>query len=463
MTYRVRLAMLGREWDIEQGDPAMVDDLPIVMDGMSLAWSYGNPSVYPEQPQPVTLAFQLLYERSALATDLVIGAAVDLEVFTDAYPGYLPDVPATASFTGRVGAVSAAPDELGILYTVVATDVTAQLGEHLVGDTPWPAEGLQSRINRVAAAAGIVGDLATDTDTTGGSPVAARDVDAQNALELLTGYLRQWPFSSLVYRQPHRQVLTGHVSEPGDAYELVPVPDHIIQGRYPGRLNSDGVLHFVREGPSGGLGCWVLDAAWVDFAAVWQQTKGANPNTVVVAGDAGTAIATTGETPTVAASLTGVELTDLDDMALLAQMYLPGTTQQSAWTVDTFTLLGLEGMDLGAGMLLLSSRDDAFDAQLTLTGVVVIDGIPAEQTPVFQYPNGTAFYAGLLNGATLTIMDGEWSIGFQVRPDVPRPPPEGDGFAVTWADLAADVPGLTWAEMDPVFTWADARLIGREG
>lgn len=468
-TYHVDLTVAGHAWSIDRGDVPTMDDLTtgLVLDGLSLQWSYGSPGLFPDQPQPVTLALQLLFSASFLADDVVIGAAVALTFLTDAYPDAGdPSTYATATFSGRIGTVSAAPHRLGVLYTVVCTDITAQLGESFVGDTPWPAEPMLTRINRIAALAGLPA-LWVDSDTHGGSPLAARDVDAQPALELLTTYLRQWAYDSPLDNDPHRLILTGHINPPDDVYQLVELPEHITLGRYPGRLHADGTISFVREGvPGVGIAPWVLDAAWLDFAAVWTQTKGRAPNAVVVTGPGGAAVASTGEEPLVASRL-DTELTDVDDAALVAQMYLPDTTQQAAWTVDSFRLYGdLDDVNLGSGQLMLSGAGDGVvtgpqRVAETLTGVVVVDNIPATQTPVFQFQDSRAFYAGRLTGATLTIQGGRWFVDFTLRPDIPRPPRAGDGAAVTWAAVAADVPALTWAEVDSVYTWADVRLIGR--
>lgn len=455
LDYTVELGLGAVTWTVGRGDPA--DFGPV--DGLSIGWAYPEGSgLFPPQPEPVTAAFGIVAEDSTtLAADLRIGAPVTIT---------LTMANMTAEFYGRVAEATAQPIDLtiagvpvqAILYSVSAVGYDADPAELVVGSAPWPAEDTLARLDHIMTAAGY----AVMLDHPPGAiavPVAARDIDARSVSELLAHYTTQYPLRSTLDPEAHRAVIAGQI-DGTTPVQLVEIPDHITAGRYPAKLSVSGTLSFTANALTGADAPMVLDAHWLDFDAKWTASKAANPNAIVVIGDVvGTVTTTAGLTPVVTEQLNGVDLTDPADAALVGAMYLPDATEQATWTVDTFRLMAyLDVVDLGEpdATLILSPTRVAD----VLTNVVVIDNIPGTQNPVPQYlTGGDSYYAGMLISAQLVIRDKRVTVDFKLRPDIPPPPAAGDGFAMSWANAATNLPALTWALIDSSITWADARLI----
>lgn len=465
--FSVALEVGGHNWFVDQGDVPSMDQLSegIPLDGMHVGWAYTDDGgLFPSQPQPVTFSLSVLFERAYNASGIALGASVAMELGTPA----VTDNP-TATFEGVIGALSVRPHEFGVVYSFTAVDCTAGLAELRVGDTPWPVEDIQARLLRIGSVITPAFEM-FDPPVVGADAVllAARDVDAQPALDLFTKYLRQWPARTTLDPDPHR-IIVQAVPQPAAPIQLhlVELPDHITHGRYPGVLGAAGTISFTRAVLSGAgrLEPWVLEAGWLEFDAEWTQAKGTNVTRVEVSNDAlGIVPASRNELPVVTAAVDGVELTDRSQMAELAAMYLPDTTGQAGWTVDKFRLLGsAPGVDLGSVPLIIGRLQSEFEplTDQVLTGVVVIDNIPAEQTPAFQYPSGDAYYAGMLTGCELTVADGTWTAEFTLRPDIPPPPVAGDGDALTYNGVTAAYPALLIQDVDQPLTIADARLLRR--
>lgn len=92
-------------------------------------------------------------------------------------------------FSGSVSDVVVSPwgNQVSTAVDVTAMDIGAQLGNTVVGDTPWPVQTVATRANRIAQLAGITTTPRIRIDTPlDALQVSARDVDAQPAQQLLS-------------------------------------------------------------------------------------------------------------------------------------------------------------------------------------------------------------------------------------------------------------------------------------
>jgi hypothetical protein len=90
------------------------------------------------------------------------------------------------AFSGAVSDVKAVPDSGGLLYTVTAADLGADLGNKVIGDEAWPVQTIATRADRIAQLAGITTTPRLRIDPPlDALQVSYRDVDAQPAYALL--------------------------------------------------------------------------------------------------------------------------------------------------------------------------------------------------------------------------------------------------------------------------------------
>jgi hypothetical protein len=441
--WHVDLDIGGLTWSIDKADPADYGPL----DGLRIGWRYPDSDIYPTQPEPVTATIRLLVADIAdLVPTIDEGSPVTIEV-TGAV---------TASFVGRVAEMEAVPvkrtfggvELFLMLVTFRCVDHTVDRAADQIGGELWPAEDTTDRLARIFTAAGLTGTVIPAGDPV---PVAEREAKADNAKNLIEHYLEQWPLVTASLPDPHRAILAP------DGETLVEIPAYTTGGRLPAELQADGTLIINPVPPVGStLTPWLWNARQILFEATWSRLKQNGATAVAVAGEqVGLIVDDSGVVPRVTATIDGADLTDPEDAATLAHMYRANVDDNGAWVADGFTFLAyLDGSPLAETSPIL----DASNAADVLTGTVTIYNIPATQNPAHP---GADWYAGTLSAAELTITDGKPYLTFTLRPDIPRPPND-DPIALTWDDLkAAPYAGLTWDDLDPNITWADARLLRR--
>lgn len=481
MSYRTVVRINGRTWTADPADPADPADLSWLAGEAVWSWAAGG-EVTPDQPEPVQCQVQLhAVEQLALQ----LGDAIECRLYVpELLPGYAVPV---AQLQGRITELAATPATLppaapggasrpGRVYAITAVDYVPDLAELYVGETPWPAEGINVRLGKIAAAAGIPGLGATDVSGAGASlptaVVRARDVDAQTALDLVTGLTGQAPSPSLMggprarggVGPTARGILAPYVPAGADAptswaLDFLPRtgPDASF---YPARFGA---------GPAGyGLtfdtadSGWQLDAGNVDRAATWTRRKDGQPNRAVVTGTYSTDTEPSSVTVDVAAAgrppvtvQLETQLRDRDDAARMGLMYLPETDNADGWAVERFTFHA--DRDPGALAPAWFPRHDVVpttalpvNRALCYARPVVVFGIDPQLTP-----NGRSFVAGQLVEVRMRLAAGSLAVEFAVRRTLPEP---DTATALRVQDVPA---GVRVDQLDPEPSVFDYRLVRR--
>lgn len=450
-SYRVRVG--SHEWAASSGDPAEYGPV----DGLSIIRKLVEDSpLWPAQLDTAECRFQLIVASMADVSDVAVGTPVLVEIQRPA------GGPVREAFTGRVADLSATPHKLGMLLTLACLDYTGDLRNITVGAEPWPVETIFQRVTRIMGLAGQPAPVPLALPPGSGvmplaSPsVAARDVDAQNAYDLVQHYLDQWPVdygyaaTSVQYRGRGRMNLSAQTDANGVLTGWLLVPQ-LERPYYAGPLvltNVAGVWRPVVDADSPNTDPVVLMADEVDVSSTYAITKQDSVTRVTVSGDkfivsgVPTPVVVSASLdvdPPVVATLDGVEITDPGTAAVLAAMYLPGEVPVSRWIADSF-LWHLELADVGR--------------TIPDIGVVVTVGgiVPA------QNPNGQAWFTGQLAAHTFTLADKRPTYLFQLRrPDWTA---GNQSDLVTWQSaVLTQVGGPTWATIDPSLTWDDMRLL----
>lgn len=207
----------------------------------------------------------------------------------------------------------------------------------------------------------------------------------------------------------------------------------------------------------------VISADHVDFSARWSQSKAVDPDTVTVTGqfiDTATGALVTAVTVAapdavpISASFP-CDATALDTAENFGRANLR-SDDSDQWIADAFTWyadqdpwpLIADGCWFIDGLSVLASRYP-----------VVVDGIDATKTPT-----GLDWYAGRLRSATFTLAKGRYTVSFQLQRSLLRPQnysaPSHGVATLSWEDIAAGpAAGATWDDLDPAYSWFDARLL----
>jgi hypothetical protein len=156
-------------------------DLSCLVDQVSIAHGRGDPSGQPEASS-ATIDFTATRDEP-LPPQVDIGSVVVVSTLT-------PEGGSTR-FTGRVTDIALGWDDAGVetpdagVGQIIAVSVLADLGRRVVGSEPWPVELDGARISRVADLAGM--PLDARWSDPGTVSILARDVDAQQALDVMHG------------------------------------------------------------------------------------------------------------------------------------------------------------------------------------------------------------------------------------------------------------------------------------
>lgn len=432
-------------------------------DGLTIVQPPNDGEIYPAPPAMRECNFGIVAESFADYPDLVIGAPV--YVIYQSPHDYAYSY--AALFTGRIAALSMTPHKKGVIFNVGCVDYRADLAETIVGDTPWPEETVWARMTRIFAAMGVnlpgkpqarIGGVLYPA--IGDGPViAARDVDAQPALDVINDTLKNWPLLFPGSTVPGTgsgegaglgyglAVLTANVD--GVTHDLNPVNPWVLATYFENNHYTGVAVLGTRAGKRAlvvdpdlpGNDGQVIDACAVDFSATYSLTKVDAVNTVTVTGPGVggvTPFAVTATDPTEDVKVAATIETDLVSSAVgltLANMYLPAETPTAAdkWTVDQFTIL-----------------TEYYPGRVDQpAGVVAVAPIP-----VHQSPQGREWYATEVNGWALTVENARPVFTIQTSPF--RRAADRGGFMLAWS--SAPVVGVTWNDLHPRDTWDDYRL-----
>lgn len=275
---------------------------------------------------------------------------------------------------------------------------------------------------------------------------------------------RAWPFGNIA-TNPWRVEWVSRRYLSTDA-----VVGTILPGRF-AELTT-GVYGVVLDPANGtpGEGGIGLSADYLDREASWTYDKGVDPNTVtsprtfppdywtsVGVDDYWTYGPVTGMVTVstraegdaiVSADLSDHRLDDPTHAVWAARMYTEGNTIARPWRA--------------AGFRWFASSDPQWPVNRSLFPFSNLfgsfsDPVFIADIPPTQLPSGGTMYAGTLRGATWRFERGEFVIDLELYPRLGDPVP-GDTGELTWDDLAADFPAVTWDQLDPAQSWDDYRI-----
>lgn len=491
--YRIHLRVGPYSWDRESTDaPGYGIAAPV-----KIGWSVPEDKPWPAHPNPIEAEFSVIVATTADVPLLDIGATVSLRIFIDPPGAFIfPEVFGEASpvepiawFAGRVAEIEASPHGLGMLYQVKCVDYTVDLQEKLAGTVAYPQEPSAVRIDRIATELGIPSPWTVEDPL---DPlvtlVAARDAAPAPGRDLLIEYLDQIQYQAVVgeLEGGKKWHLTPNLDEDTVAHTYTlntvqPFKLRAARKRSPVGWNNfpaafiDGANGWrpevdadtVSEVPSipGLPAAYIgtIDAAdlvGLD-AAHWTRLKGDAIDTVTVTA-AGTTVTRQHSAPIPVRYSVDTTLANGFDADDLADFLLPPEGEPRLWSVDEFVLL-----DTAPKYVTLLKRwFGTPDGGLFPLGqpVIAVDNIPAARNP---HPNPDPWYAGVLDACSITIENRHYRHRFRLKALIPRPDLRTTLAAADYLSYAAldAVPAwsaITYADLDPAFTYYDYRLVRKQ-
>lgn len=463
MTWRAEITLGPYTWTIDEDDTADPDN-PGPLAGLRIGWTMPDGDLYPTQPDPVSCSMALIVPDIADVEELDIGSAAAVDV-SDATGG-----PVVFEFRGRLTDLKAVAHARGVHLSLIALDHT--LDERRTGFTAAGDDVASNHIGALFAAVGLdEPTLPYPGGTVGmrmeaGEPRSLPEALAPILLSMVGG--STWPDVEGNARTILAPLVDGLAPVDPDPFVLDELPERSpepVTGVFGPTAGGYGI-DLAADAAAG-----VLDAAFVDAAAVWIRNKWLAVNQVDVTyrdvGDVEATIrAATGETPIVSARIDtpivpgfGIDIEAAAQR--VADYYLPEHVGNK-WTVERFTWQlsrhiddgGIDLSDVGPGwMPVHTAAEDDPIRTLAYRRVVAVVGIPEHQNPA-----AGGIYAGRLVGAELTVNGrGELTLAFSLRRHLPKSTSTVD--VLTPAGLAASAyNGVTVADLDPDFTVYDYRL-----
>lgn len=497
--WTVDLAVAGNSWTVTNLDPAT----PGPAAPLTLRHALPDDQLWPSQPLPMVATFGLVVASAAELVDVVEGADVHI-AFT------APPNPDPVYFDGDVSDVEIDPVRFrpdpddptvvdGVRVSVTAIGYLAQLWEEPTtideGNGDPDNNGTSFAFNRLNAM--FTGEEAAAPPPFTWPDEAPDMVPVPNPSNLAPSWLwNQFPLTSMAPLNVAGEAMGPHIdailrvrlwatSPTGDVADLLPPKRIILEANvdpvtralespnaWKAALVSNQVpvpaaadLELTPTGwgvvvdpDAGGA---VISAGRVERDIRFVQRKRANVSRVIVPyfdsldAKVHSLSSTNGKTPTVQATLPGEggdlpatarlptnlvdgsgEYPDTPNHAIrrVADFYLP-EGHVDAWGVDTVTWR--------------LDRDTAGRTPPALGSLVVIAGVPESQNP-----NGRTWVSGIVKSWTLTLPDA--TVELDLLPSVGKEVPDPAGDRLTWAELPA---GVTWDQLRPDHTWADADLL----
>lgn len=472
MTWRVTVSIKNgtdtHAWSRDDSDPPDYG----VTDGLTITRGLDEDTPWPAHPRPATSTFGIVAATAADIPGVVLGARVSVNYFS-------PRGAATpvATFDGRISDVSMVPNDLGVLASVTCVDYLPDLAEAQVGLAARPAESSTARFLAFWAEAQADNGAIPDPSHVGPGTIAygpghgwqdpgwpfaasaAAVTDPQRAaraadnpttlLDAVLKLLESWAEDLAAVGKPgqgrywltQRMAATSGISTPRllEYFYLVGVRSQPGAQFLPGVFGDDGT----------GYGVVVPDNDPADFPAnisanllarniKWTAAKGKVVNRTRITGAWGTtqAGASNGDTPPVVFSLETDLAVKNDDGERVADMYLPAS-DPAPWLAED------------VGWQLWADTDGRTPPELgTLVGLAPI--------PLASTPLARPYYAALVGGWTLTMVGDRPTLELSLLSSVPR---TSTSLALTWDDLAANHPTVTWDDLNARDTWDDYRLL----
>jgi hypothetical protein len=502
-------------------DPANNEDTWFLIDpglrlagSASITWQYPDGG-YPGQLDPETATFSLwsvdatylpaISQGDAFSVELARPTTLDLDPQT-AVPyitveGFAQD-PTMRPAVGRLRSGR----KRGVLVDVVVTDVRAQLGETLVGATPFPT--YQEALDRLLALAQAGGfNLSVLSPYLLTNLLGPVDVDNQPALDLLYAVLNGSPWSEAlpvlrgVLKRPIEVDTFGYGTGLGENawrypdqeaalfYYLQLLNTVTTVAAQPYRWTVDaGVLHAVPvANPTAISRRLVIPGRAVTLDGIsWRKSRADSTNQVRLGGinADGSEASSVAEhadlveryrpnVRDVASQSLGHYSDGTDALAAVAQTLLPDwDSAKPAWTLPAFTVdldaLTSDELTAIAGKLY---PHKVYDPAARASGSFSVDGTTAMDIPVTLLGVDEAYQVtgepdvhGSLVGGAFTIAGGRLTFTGQLSSrvattstDHPTATTGARARAASWA--AAQLRGGA-VHVDPKLTYRDARLIG---
>lgn len=478
-------------WSINRGDPP---NLPEILDGLTFGWQFAESNLWPLQPDPIEASLSIIAEDAADLVGIDRGTPILIRVWAGVVVD--ADEEDSVTFFGRVTDATGRPikfghpttgdDVDGWLLDLQCIDLLPDLGERIITGYYAALGAIRYCVEDYFALAGVVPPDWSD----GG--------DGGTLISPPFGFIE--PTDLMSYIDPllasyaDGGIITGDAADDANHYKYVtsgwrrgivrPNLDPVlgtVDPDVPWRIEwvsrrhgavpvlgtpslpavftdlGGGVYGLQLEAPPVGVedASIVIDADYLAYDATWTRSKFDDPNTVTISNSIAEAPWISVEEsnrlpdePLVAAAITESR-TDATTATRAAAMYLDDSTNDAViWSASGFRWY--------------ASRDPQWPVKRSLfpdtrtfgqyAAPIVITGIPASQRP-----DDRPWYVGVPRSVAWTFQRGEFDISFDLYPRIPRPVIEAD-TGLTWADLAADFPAVTWANLDPSFAWVEYRL-----
>jgi hypothetical protein len=489
--YRVEVDAGPYSWITEAGDVADYG----LADPLNVGWALpGNDPLFHSQPEPMVCSFSVVEPTMADLAGLARGTTVLVKVWgwppgtvnphADTVPSGMPpgdldtvEYTPLVIFRGRIADVDARPHRLGMIATCACVDFTVDLAESTIGAGDWPAEPVEDRLDRMFTEAGVLPP--TDMLLVGFGMAArtASPGDARSLVWKVADYLTltpDEPFGVYHYMTTRYTAgfLDGVTPDPLSPYAIpwvlaryasgddgqMPRLPGVFAETQPGLWGVDIVEDAGRRAP-------VISADHVDFDSKWNQSKRTEPDTITLTGaflDPVTGIIhdswTVAEPDAVpiAAQIPA----EFDSVYTAQDFGLANLSSGDSdnWNADTFTWYADQDpwpmIAAGGGWFIEGAHPTAPREP------VVVDGIDPDKNPT-----GTDWFAGRLASAIFTLSGGHYTVAFKLRRSLLRPqvfdvsiPGEGT-HTCSFQDLKAAHPLLDWDDLDPTYSWFDARLL----
>lgn len=352
------------------------------------------------------------------------------------------------SFSGAVSDVKAVPDGAGLLYTITAADLAADLGNTVIGDTPWGNQTVTARANRVAELAGITTTPRVRVDPPlDALRVAGRDVDAQPAAALLQDLATTaggvlWAATHAVtgaflwIENPDNRAAVAQLEMVGGIVTITGAAANVTTVSA-----CDLLLEPVAWLQDTGDVATVVAVTWLEEGSDGSGEPTTTERTVTVADQ--DSIDGTGGKPKLGTRRLSIstELSIEADAIAYANRAL-AQARAVGWRVEGLTL------DTATMPATIASLDDTarqIGLMRLLDGTTRM-GLALTLADMPAYAPRGAVSSYYVEGGRYTYTGGAWTLSLVASPSA------GQGESVTWTELD---PGWAWNEMDPTITWQD--------
>jgi len=446
--YTAHLRVGAHSWDVDSDDPA---DYGPTSD-LRFSWQARQDDGWPTQHDPTILTFGVVVAAGEDFDDVDQGTTVHFTFTPDGYAAPL------VTFGGTVRDLVARPHSLGMVYEITAVDHLQKLQEDYTisafmangesTDLMWPrllqdagGAGLGTGI-RPAMPDPLSGDVKPLTGF-GGFWGAAFSFEEEPAWNVFTGISAASPLKAGATPLYQRLVFTYQLDGAGDLDAA-----HPFEGTWLPQGIGNAPQELV-DGPDG----WTVGGGNVDGCLMptdgteWSRPR-IEPN-VVINDDFGTTWERAHTGPDIVRHMTNTP------------PFL-GTFTDGIWVTS-----GVETADQWSSELeVVASEDpDTVAGWFTLPSALRV-AVAAYSIDSRHTPSGRTEAVGMLGAASLSIRPGgSWRVGFHLRRTLPDYSGASTGGwsmapdALTYADVAADHPTLTYADIDPALTYRDLTFL----